>query len=68
MSEVDAELNELAERVSNFAEWLRLQFDANCDEDDYTEGCLSCDSGMAIKHLNRIGQTLKPTPITEGEK
>lgn len=59
MQPEDMELRELALKVSEMAEWLDRAFDANCAEPDYTDGCASCDAGMAIKHLRKIEASLK---------
>lgn len=56
----DLELLELRIKVVEMADWLDKAFSANCAEDDYCEGCASCDAGVAIRALQRIEATLKP--------
>lgn len=69
MTDIDEELAQISEKIREFAVWLEEQLGAQCAEDDYTEGCPSCDTGMAIKHLSRIRKVLEPVnPSQEGEK
>ena len=56
----DMELAELSEKVAAMAKWLDDAFGADCAEDDYCEGCASCEAGMAIKHLRNIEKLLAP--------
>lgn len=71
MSDIDQELAEVSNKIKEFSEWLDEQFGSDCPELDYTLGCLSCDTGMALTYLGRIRKTLQPpkphTPITEGD-
>lgn len=56
----DLELLELRIKVVEMADWLEKAFSANCAENDYCEGCASCDAGVAIRALQRIETSLKP--------
>jgi hypothetical protein len=56
----DLELADLSAKVNAMAEWLDKAFSADCSEADYTDGCASCDAGMAIKHLRKIEKALAP--------
>ena len=65
---IDAELSAMSDRIKEFSGWLEEQFDANCAEDDYTDGCLSCEAGMARKYLGHILKLLAPQPnVDEGD-
>lgn len=50
----DLELGELAAKVDEMAKWLHDAFHADSAEDDFVEGCCSCEAGLAIKHLRNI--------------
>lgn len=56
----DLELLELRIKVVEMIGWLDKAFSADCSEDDYCEGCASCDAGVAIRALQRIETSLKP--------
>lgn len=56
----DLEISDMRKKVSEMAEWLDKAFSADCSEDDYCEGCASCDAGVAIRALRRIETSLKP--------
>ncbi len=50
----DLELDEIALKVKEMIKWLDEVFVADCAEEDYTDGCASCNAGMAIKHMRKI--------------
>lgn len=54
----DMELPELLAEVKRISRWLDDAFTADCSEDDCTEGCASCDAGIAIKYLKKISSML----------
>jgi hypothetical protein len=49
-----------APKIREFMKWLDGEFGSHCAEGDYTEGCLSCDAGYAIKYLSRMLDTINP--------
>lgn len=67
MDDDDLELDELHAKIKEMTDFLIKQFDANCAEDDYTEGCLSCDAGMAVKHLRRMMKIIGPLDSKGGD-
>ena len=54
----DLDLAELRDKISDMRKWLYRAFHEGCTEDDYCEGCTSCDAGVAIKHLGLIEKQL----------
>lgn len=65
MSENTDEIASMAARIKEFSDWLDNEFGAGCAEDEYTEGCMSCDAGMALKHLGRLRKVLSPSNTTQ---
>lgn len=56
----EMDLEEIDEQVREIALWLDKAFSADCVEEEYAEGCASCDAGAAIRALAKITKALRP--------